>query len=287
VAALLFGAAFPLCRRLAPSWDPVPLAGALYLGSGLGLGVARLFIRKGAPLRRIDLPWLAGAVLFGGVLAPIAYVYGSRLTAGYAGALLSNLEIVFTAAIAVAFFRERLSRRETAALVLLVAGATVVALSTVADGDARSSILGGILVAAACLGWGIDNNFTKKIADRDPLQIASVKGLVAGATSLGVGLLLGQRVPMQAVSLAAAGAIGLACYGISLVLFVLALRKLGSARASAVFAVASLSGVAVSWIVLHEKPRPLAAVGGIVVVACVYWMARLDAAKQAALRPAD
>ena len=278
-AALLFGAAFPLCRALAGDWGAVPLAGALYLASGLGLSAARTVVRRGEPVRGGDWKWLWGAVLFGGMAAPIAFVYGSALTTGYAGALLGNLETVFTAVIAVAVFRERLGAREWAAFAVLLAGAATVGWATAEARSAARPVLGGVLVAVAGLLWAVDNNFTRRIADRDPLQIAGIKGLVAGPVNLALGLALKQAVPLRAGPLIGAALVGLICYGVSLVLTVIGMRRLGAARVSALYTTSPVSGVIVSWLLLREAPGPWALAGGAAMVCGVLWLAAMEASK--------
>jgi drug/metabolite transporter (DMT)-like permease len=274
LAAALFGAGVPVSKKLLGPWDEFPLAATLYLASGAGLFAARPFAKSGRPLGRPHLKWLAGAVLLGGMVAPVALLYGLRATTGYAGALLLNVEAVFTATIAVALFRERLRGAEWGAIAVLLLGATAVAWATAQEKAATHPLLGAMLVLVACLCWGFDNNFTRRIAECDPLQIAGVKGLVAGSVNLAIGLSLGQRPPLAPAPLAAAAALGLAAYGLSLVFFVLALRRLGSARTGAIFSTGQLvAGVAVSWLVLGERPAWPALAGGAVIVAGILWMA--------------
>ena len=272
VAAALFGAAVPLNKLILGRWDEIALAGTLYLASGIGLQVARGFLRSGESLRRPDVPWLLGAILSGGIAAPVALLYGLRFTTGHAGSLLVNLETVFTAVLAVSFFGERLTWRDRVALVVLITGACAVGLGSAGAGEAPRPVMGGALVALACLLWGLDNNFTQRISARDPLQIGSLKGLAAGTTNLILAAVLGQRFPSEAGPILGAALIGLFSYGASLTLFVLGLRKLGSARTSALFGTAPLSGVVISWLVLGEVPKLLVLGGGAIMIAGVVWM---------------
>ncbi len=273
LAAALFGAGIPLCKALGATWPQAPLAGMLYLVSGVGLLAARPLVRAGGePLARRHLGWLAGSVLTGGILAPICLLYGLTQTYGHVASILGNLETVFTVAIAVMLFRERLQGREWLAALLLVAGAAAVSWSG-SESQAKHPWFGAGLIALSCLCWGFDNNFTRRIAECDPLVIGGAKGLAAGVVNLAVGAALGQRPPMELRPLAFAGAVGLFSYGISLVLFVLALRKLGAARTSAVFAIAPASGVLVAWLALREVPGWPALAGGAVMIAGVVWLA--------------
>jgi drug/metabolite transporter (DMT)-like permease len=274
IAAALFGAAVPLSKAILRSgWGELLLAGTLYLSSGLGLLSLRLVFKAGDPLRRDDLKWLLPVILFGGIAAPVALMYGLTFTTGYAGALLLNLETVFTAALAFTVFREKVSARDKLLIGVLIVGACVVGAGTANDKESPRPILGALLVAAACFGWGLDNNFTQKISDRDPLQIASIKGLVAGTVNLIIGYIVGQSPPFAFGSIAIAAAIGLLSYGASLALFVLALRKVGSSRTSALFATSAVSGVLVAWLILGEQPQWSVFLGGAIMVTAVIVMA--------------
>ncbi len=253
VAAVLFGVASPAAKVLMGGGSPLVMAGLLYLASGAGLGTwtvlrrAATAERAEARLRRADLPWLLGGIVAGGVLAPALQMFGLAHAAASTSSLLLNLETVFTALIAWIVFRESVDTRIATGMVLIVAGGVV--LTFPGHFDALS--FGALAIVAACLGWAVDNNLTRRIATRDPLQIAAVKGLIAGAINLGLGLAQGAPVPAGS-RLAAICALGLASYGISLVLFVLGLRHLGAARTAAYFAVAPFVGAIASLVALGE-----------------------------------
>lgn len=254
-AAVLFGASTPLAKVLVGELPPILLAGLLYLGSGIGLlgyralrgRVARM---DDAPLGRPDLPWLAGAIVVGGIVGPVLLMLGLRATSGSAASLLLNLEAVFTAALAWFVFRENFDRRILLGMVLIVAGGAL--LSWQPSGGAVDTAWGAALVAGACLAWGIDNNLTRKIAASDAVQIAGLKGLVAGAFNTSLALAIGAALPGWSAALAA-GLVGLAGYGVSLSLFVIALRHLGTARTGAYFSVAPFFGAALALGLLGES----------------------------------
>jgi drug/metabolite transporter (DMT)-like permease len=253
-AAVLFGASTPLAKLLLGALSPVMLAGLLYLGSGLGLLAYRTLRRQvaqadDAPLGRADLPWLAGAIACGGVVGPVLLMFGLRVTSGSAASLMLNLEAVFTATLAWFVFRENFDRRVLLGMVLIVSGGVLLSWQPGA-GQADYS-LGAALVAGACLAWAIDNNLTRKVSAGDAVQIAGLKGLVAGAFNTGLAFALGGSLPAWGTALAAA-AIGLVGYGVSLVLFVVALRQLGTARTGAYFSVAPFFGAAVALGALGE-----------------------------------
>jgi drug/metabolite transporter (DMT)-like permease len=243
-SALLFGLSAPAAKLLLGRVDPWLLAGLLYLGSGMGLGLYRLArplltaAPKEARLARRDLPWLAGAILAGGILGPVLLMFGLAAGSAAQASLLLNLEGVFTAVLAWFVFREHFDARIAIGMAAIGAGALVLSWQpsapVVLDGSA-------VLVAAACLAWAVDNNLTRKVSGGDPVQIAALKGAAAGSVNILLALVRGAPGPSLAMGLAA-GVVGLSGYGVSLVLFVLALRHLGAARTGAYFSTAPFVG---------------------------------------------
>jgi len=251
-AAVLFGASTPFAKALLGGVSPILLAGLLYLGSGVGLWFVRTVRDRGfgsAGLSRTDWSWLAAAIAAGGVLGPILLMYGLTRTSAAAASLLLNLEAVLTALLAWVVFRENADRRIVLGMALIVAGGVVLAWP--AGGVAPAGLVGTLAVAGACLCWALDNNLTRKVSASDPLFIAATKGLVAGLTNAGLALGLGAKLPQAPLVVAAMG-VGLAGYGISLALFVLALRGLGSARTGAYFSTAPFVGAAIAIVAFHE-----------------------------------
>jgi drug/metabolite transporter (DMT)-like permease len=252
-SAVLFGASAPFAKLLLGSTNPQLLAGLLYLGAGIGLAIGqagRSMVGIGAseaPLRRADLPWLIAIVIFGGVVGPLFLLLGLARTSAASGSLLLNLEGLATMGIAWVVFRENVDRR------LLLGAASILAGAVVLSWQGRGIRIdtGGLLIAAACLAWGIDNNLTRRLSSADPVAIALIKGVAAGSLNLALALLLGARLP----SIGATGAalfVGLFGVGVSLVLFVLALRHLGSARTGAYFSLAPFLGAVIAIILLSE-----------------------------------
>jgi drug/metabolite transporter (DMT)-like permease len=255
LAALTFGASTPFAHHLAGSIHPVMLAALLYLGSGAGLGAALLLRRSAgskdsAPLARADWPWLAAVIACGGVLGPVLLMAGLRVTPAATASLLLNLEMVFTFLIAWIGFRENVDRRLLLGAALIVAGCVLLGWEAWKGFGAP---WGALAVAAACLCWAMDNNLTRKLSGGDALQLAAYKGLGAGLFNLALALVLGVPLP-GATPVAAAGVIGLVGYGLSLVLFVLALRHLGAARTGAYFSLAPFAGALLAMLVFGESP---------------------------------
>jgi drug/metabolite transporter (DMT)-like permease len=252
LAAALFGASAPLAKTLLLSVPAELLAGLLYAGSGLGLLGYRAARgrRDEAPLRRHDAPWLAAAILLGGIVGPLLLLIGLTRTPAAGASLLLNLEGVFTALLAWFVFRENFDRRIALGMIAIVCGGLVL---TWQGHAAWGGIAGPLAVAGACLCWATDNNLTQKVSGGDPVQIAMLKGIVAGAVNLSIGFARGQRLPGFGI-VAEALLLGLFSYGISLVLFVRALRSLGSARTGAYFSTAPFVGAALSLIVFRERP---------------------------------
>ena len=253
LAAALFGASTPFAKLLVGEMSPWLLAGLLYLGSGLGLAVARLIRdRSWTPsgLGKREWPWLLGAIFFGGVLGPLALMFGLTRTSGATASLLLNLEAVLTAVIAWVVFRENADRRIVLGMLAIVAGGVV--LSWSGSEESTNDWIGPLAIAAGCLCWAIDNNLTRRVSASDALFIAATKGAVAGTVNVGLAFALGASLPDGAVLLGTL-VVGLFGYGISLVLFVLALRGLGTARTGAYFSTAPFIGAAVSLALLGES----------------------------------
>jgi drug/metabolite transporter (DMT)-like permease len=248
-SAALFGASTPLAKLLLGELPPLMLAGLLYLGSGVGLA-AWIGLRgfRGSLLARADWPWLAGAILAGGIVGPALLMYGLALTDAGTASLLLNLEAVLTATIAWLVFRENVDRRVFLGMAAIVAGGVLLSWDQAprAGGGA-----GPLLIAAACLAWAVDNNLTRRVSGGDAATLACLKGLVAGAVNLGLAFAAGAFFP-SLFSIAAGGALGLAGYGLSLALFIVALRHLGTARAGAYFSVAPFFGAALAVVLLNE-----------------------------------
>jgi drug/metabolite transporter (DMT)-like permease len=263
-SAILFGASAPLSKLLLGTVNPWLLAGTLYLGAGIGLGIVKLVgIRAGAsraeaPLSRRDVPWLAAGVLFGGVVGPLLLMFGLSQTTAATGSLLLNLEGLATMAIAWLVFRENVDRRLLLGALAILAGAVLLTW----NGQGVRLDLGGLLIAGACLAWGIDNNLTRRLSSADPVQIAMIKGLVAGSVNLVLALATGAAVPSMAFVLAGA-AVGFFGIGISLVMFMLGLRHLGTARTGAYFSLAPFIGAALAIALLGEQLTPVLIVAAV------------------------
>ncbi|NUB06611.1 DMT family transporter [Azospirillum sp. Vi22] len=255
LAAVLFGLSTPLAKLLVHDLSPWMLAGLLYLGSGIGLGLVRLLRlltgsrkRSERGLRGAEWFWLLTAVAAGGIAGPVLLMFGLTATPASTASLLLNLEGVFTALLAWFVFREGVDRRLIAGMIAIVAGAVVLSWGRAVSLDGG---WGPAAVAAACLMWAADNNLTRKVSLADPADIATIKGLVAGTVNVGIALALGDGLPAVPTA-AAAMLVGLLGYGVSLVLFVVALRHIGAARTGAYFSTAPFVGGIASLAIFGE-----------------------------------
>lgn len=275
IAALLFGASAPLAKLLLGEVEPIPLAAFLYLGSGIGLLVLKIFQpakNSEAKIEKSDFCWLGGAILAGGVAAPITLLFSLKNTPAATASLLLNFEGVATTLIAFLVFKESVSRRAWLAIALITIASVFLSINLKAEWGFS---LGALGIVAACALWGIDNNFTRSISEKDPLVIVTIKGLGAGSFSLIMALLFGSGFPAWEIVL---GALLLGClsYGASIVLFIHAMRGLGAARTSALFSTAPIAGICLSILIFREFPSWLFIVALPIMVVGTFLLANDD-----------
>jgi len=256
-SAVLFGISPPLSKLLIRNISPIGLAGLLYLGAFLGLTVYTIgtnsFRRKkegqDPPLNKRDLGWLAGAIIAGGILSPICLLLGLSKISGYSASLLLNLEGAATALIAVFIFKENAGRLIWLALASMTLAGVFLSWD---PGQGRFTFSGSLLILLSMTCWGIDNNLTRNISDKNPIQIAKIKGIVAGSFSILLALALGTKIPAD-MTLFWGLLLGALSYGLSLVLYIKALGGLGAFRAGAFFSIAPFVGALASLVILRES----------------------------------
>jgi len=258
MAALLFGAATPLAKLFLANTSPWLLAGLFYLGSGIGLAA----YRKITDAETVNLPreerlWFAGAIISGGVIAPVLLMTGLTSMPASGASLLLNAEGVFTALLAWFVFKENFDRRIALGMLAIVSGAIILSWPGTAD---VSTLWPFLAILGACLAWAVDNNLTRKVSLNDASWVASVKGLFSGCTNLILALLMGASLPSAAVVMGAM-TLGFLAYGVSLALFVVALRHLGTARTGAYFSIAPFFGALLALILGEPPTMPLIVAG--------------------------
>ncbi len=254
LSALLFGAGTPIAKLLLDATSPWLLAGLLYLGSGTGLGLWQLARRAPRPhLDRSEWAYLGGAVGFGGIAGPVLLMVGLANLPASGASLLLNAEAVLTAVIAWVVFREPFDRRVGLGMLAIVAGAVVL---TVQGGVSLGSLWPSLAVVGACLCWAVDNNLTRRVSIHDATWLAAIKGGVAGPVNLALAVALGATLPPWG-NVAAAMGVGLVAYGVSLVLFIVAMRHVGTARAGAYYSVAPFFGAVLAIVMGDRLTWPL------------------------------
>jgi drug/metabolite transporter (DMT)-like permease len=265
-AAALFGASTPLSKALLSTTSPFCLAGLLYLGAGVAVlpsalrdGIAVRCWHRGNRLR------LAGAVLCGGVLAPVLLLADLRFAPAASVALWLTLEAPATALLAWMFFQEHLHHRAWLALGLIGFASVLLAAPSGTAGLAAVALVG-----LACVCWGLDNNLTALIDGFTPAQTTVVKGLVAGTINLGLGLWIDETPPFTAA--VPALVVGALSYGVSLVLYIRAAQQLGAARSQMIFATAPFWGVALARLLLAEPMSLQQLVAGLLMLAGLWLM---------------
>jgi drug/metabolite transporter (DMT)-like permease len=268
LAAIFFGASAPIAKLLlGDNIAPIYLAAFLYLGSGTGTFLVRLTQRMRAKeaeadIKLPDVKWLAGAIISGGILAPIILMASLQNTSASTASLLLNFEGVATTLIALLFFKEAISRRAWTAI-LVITLASIFLSANFKDGFGLS--LGALGIILACVLWGVDNNFTRNISGKDPLAIVAWKGLVAGTFSFFLALFLGNTLPSVPTILYTL-LLGFVSYGLSTMLFIRSMRGLGAARTSALYGTAPLAGVLLSIVIFGEFPSFLFIIAAVLMI---------------------
>ncbi|WP_047536721.1 DMT family transporter [Methylotenera versatilis] len=266
-SALLFGAGTPLAKLLLNHISPWLLAGLLYLGSGIGLTVYRFIIRApSVKLEREEIAWFAAAILAGGVIAPVLLMLGLTSMPASGASLLLNMEGVFTTLLAWFVFKENFDRRIALGMALIVVGALTLSWPSEIK---FSGIWPSLAVLGACFSWGLDNNLTRKISLSDAAWIASIKGLIAGSVNLILAFTVGATLP-SLFNVAGSMFVGFFAYGVSLALFVVGLRHLGTARTGAYFSVAPFFGALLAIALGDPITLPLIITG--ILMAAGIWL---------------
>ncbi|MBR5615619.1 MAG: DMT family transporter [Clostridia bacterium] len=255
LAAALYALNAPLSKLLLDFVPPTLMAGFLYLGAGLGMGVIAL-VRKAQgsasgeqSLTRAELPYTLAMILLD-IAAPIFLLLGLSYTTAANASLLNNFEIVATALIALAVFGERISPRLWGGILCVTLSCVLLSFEDVKSLDFS---VGSLLVLLACVCWGVENNCTRRLSDKDPLQIVLLKGIFSGLGSVIIGLCLNERVSVLWSVLAVLG-VGFVAYGLSIFFYVHAQRLLGAARTSAYYAVAPFIGALLSLVIFGQMP---------------------------------
>ena len=254
LAAGLYALSAPLAKLLLVGLSPVMMAGLLYAGAGLGMALVALFRRRDSnqvrlPFSRADRPYLILMVVLD-VAAPILLLYGLRTTTAANASLLNNFEIVATSVIALLFFRESISRRLWLGIALVTVASVLLSINDFAS--FRFST-GSLLILAAATCWGLENNCTRKLAVKDPLNVVIVKGVFSGAVSLIIAAATGSFSTNFPLILAALG-VGFIAYGLSIFFYVWAQRGLGAAKTSTYYAVAPFIGAGISIAIFRQWP---------------------------------
>ena len=250
IAAVFYALSTPLSKTLLRNVPPTMMAAFLYLGAGVGIGALSLLrigsAHSSARLSKDDLPYVVSMVLLD-IAAPVFLMFGLTHTNASAASLLNNFEIAATSVIALFIFGEKVTAR-------LWAGIALITISTILLSCSWSSLSfswGSLLVIAATVCWGFENNCTRKISSKNTFEIVFIKGIFSGAGSLVLALLIGEKVP-QLRFIVHAMLLGFVAYGLSIFYYIKAQSTIGAAKTSAYYAVAPFIGALVSFVFLHE-----------------------------------
>ena len=257
LAAALYAISSPVSKALLDDVSPTMMAALLYLGAGLGmllLGLVRRRAGLGESERRLtrrDLPYTVGMIALD-IAAPICLMAGLASTTAANASLLNNFEIVATSLIALLVFGEAISRRLWLAIGLITLSSLILSFE---DASSLSFSSGSLLVLAACVCWGFENNCTRMMSQSDPLEIVVLKGFGSGLGSLAIAFAAGESIPAPPYVLGAL-LLGFLAYGLSIFFYVYAQRQLGAAKTSAYYAIAPFIGAGLSLVLFRTWPEP-------------------------------
>lgn len=265
LAAALYAINIPISKILLLQVPPAMMAALLYLGAGLGLFICGLFSKKSAenePLTKHELPYTL-AMIFLDILAPIFLMLGVKLTSPANASLLNNFEIVATSMIAFLVFKESMSKKLSAAIILVTLASAALSFEGFDSFDFNK---GSIYVLAAASCWGLENNCTRMLSSKSSIQITTVKGIFSGLGSLIIALVVGEEIPgfgwLIPVML-----LGFVAYGLSINFYIKAQKYLGAAKTSAYYSIAPFLGAAFGMLLFREIPGPQFFVGLIIMAA--------------------
>lgn len=267
LAALLYAISTPFSKALLVHIPSTLMASFLYFGAGIGVGALWLMrpdkqeLRK-TNLTKADLPYTLGMIVLD-IAAPILLMAGLSMATAANVSLLNNFEIVATTVIASMVFRERISKPMWLAIGLITLASLLLSFE---DASSLQFSYGSLFVIGACLCWGLENNCTRAISDRNVYEIVTLKGMCSGLGSLIVGLAIGETIPAFAY-VAAALLLGFVAYGLSIFVYIKAQSGLGAAKTSAYYAVAPFIGAGLSLAILHESVDALFVVALLVMLA--------------------
>lgn len=255
IAAAFYAINAPVSKVLLDYMPPTLMAGFLYVGAGVGMGVIAL-VRKATNIKnteafsRSDIPYIIAMILLD-IAAPICLMFGLSSTSAASASLLNNFEIAATALIALLVFKERISLRLWFGILFITLSCTILSFD---DWSGLQFSFGSLFVLIACVLWGVENNCTRKISSKDPLQIVLLKGIFSGIGSIAVGFVIGEQITVVWSVFAVLG-VGFVAYGLSIFFYVYAQRTLGAARTSAYYAIAPFIGTALSLVIFREIPH--------------------------------
>lgn len=251
LAAVFYAVSTPCSKLLLRHIGPTMLAAFLYLGAGAGMAVLGGVRRRGKeqPLTRRELPYTVGMIVLD-IAAPVFLMIGLQYTTAANASLLNNFEIVATSVIALAVFHEAISCRLWIAIVLVTLSSLLLSIE---DSSSFSFSIGSLFVLAACVCWGLENNCTRMMSQKDPLEIVIIKGFCSGFGSLLLGIAVGESLP-QVTYLLPTMLLGFVAYGLSIYFYVYAQRELGAAKTSAYYAIAPFVGAGLSLLLFRQLP---------------------------------
>lgn len=273
LAAALYAINIPLADLLLKNISPTMMAGLLYLGAGIGMlivGIIKNKIskeKKELHLSKEEMPYIVGMILLD-ILAPICLMIGIKMSVAANVSLLNNFEIVATSLIALFIFKEKISKKLWFGIGLITVASI---LLSVDDISSLSFSFGSLFVLLACVCWGFENNCTRMLSQKDPLEVVVLKGFGSGIGSLIIAFTIGESM-CSTINVLLAMLLGFVAYGLSIFFYVYAQRKLGAAKTSAYYAVAPFIGVIISFVIFKTPLTISFVIALLIMVVATYYV---------------
>jgi drug/metabolite transporter (DMT)-like permease len=254
IAAALFGSISTIAKPALVTVTPLVLSFAVYLLAGLTVTPLKKK-SKISEIKRKDWLLILAMSITGAVIAPLLFFSGLAQSKASDSSVLSNAEIIFTILLAIVFFREKLKPIGYLSIALVIVGVIIITNNL----EFSASILdikseGDLLILAAMVFWGLDNNFSRIASQRiDVARLIQLKSAIGGSCLFAIVLLLGIPINITIAELPNIILLGVVGFGVSLLFFLNSLKRIGTVRTMVIYSTSAIFGLFLASMLLHES----------------------------------